>query len=87
MHTRRSFLQTSLAATSVLLADSLGAEKAADPYAFLAPEDAGFAAARALYNGCIATQPKWIARCGSEAGVQQAVRRAIHFGCVAMHPL
>ena len=81
MHTRRSFLHTSLAATSALLADSLGAEKgaapAADACAFLAPEDAGFAAARALYNGVIETQPKWIARCVSEAGVRQAVRRAI----------
>ena len=81
MPTRRSFLQTSLAATSALLADALGAEKAASPaadgVAFLAPEDAGFAEARALYNGGIATQPKWIARCETEAGVRTAVRRAL----------
>ena len=66
MHTRRTFLQTSLAATSALLADSLGAEKAvgtgaevpaAEAVTFLAPEDAGFGAARALYNGCITTEP------------------------------
>lgn len=77
MHTRRAFLQTSLAATSAVLADALGAAPLADEVAFLAPEDAGFAAARAIYNGGIATQPKRIARCASEAGVRQAVRRAI----------
>ncbi len=80
MHTRRTFLQTSLAATSALLADSLGVEMIAGAAAaveFLAPGDADFAAARALYNGGIETQPKWIARCTSEAGVQQAVRRAM----------
>ena len=82
MHTRRTFLQTSLAATSALLADSLGVKNAAgtgtaEAVTYLAPGDADFGAARALYNGCLETQPKWIARCVSEAGVQQAIRRAI----------
>ena len=80
MRTRRSFLQASLAATAALLAEGRGAEKAAlaagEGVAFLAPEDAGFAEARALYNGGIATQPQWIARCATEAGVRTAVRRA-----------
>ena len=78
MPTRRSFLQTSLAATSAVLADALGAAPAeADDVTFLLPEDAGYAEARALYNGGIATQPKRIARCANEAGVRAAVRRAI----------
>lgn len=76
MHTRRAFLQTSLAATSAVLADALGAAPPADEVAFLAPDDAGYAAARALYNGGITTQPKRIARCLSEVGVRLAVRQA-----------
>jgi len=47
------------------------------PVSYLTPNDAGFAAARSLYNGGIQTMPKLIARCGTEAGVQQAVKRAI----------
>ena len=82
MHTRRSFLHTSLAASSALLAEALGADSSAAPVgekgvSFLVPEDAGYTAARALYNGGITTQPQRIARCLSETGVRQAVRRAL----------
>ncbi len=47
------------------------------PVTYLTPNDSGFAAARALYNGGIQTQPRLIARCSTEAGVKQAVQRAI----------
>ena len=51
--------------------------KPSGPVAYLTPGDPGFTAARALYNGGIQTQPRLIARCGTEAGVQQAVQKAI----------
>lgn len=44
---------------------------------YLTPDDSGFATARALYNGTIQTKPRVIARCTTEAGVRQAVQRAI----------
>ena len=92
--TRRSFIRTSLAATTAVLTHGPGtsllgaAAKTArpippslpqpkGPVTYLVPGDAGFGAARALYNGTIQTQPQMIARCGNETGVQQAVRRAI----------
>ena len=79
MPTRRSFLRSSLVATSALFAEAL---RAAIPEAdrgvtFLKPEDAGYAEARALYNAEIKTQPQRIARCLDEAGVEVAVRTAI----------
>jgi FAD/FMN-containing dehydrogenase len=51
--------------------------KPISPVTYLTPNDSGFASARALYNGGIQTQPRLIARCGTEAGVQQAVQRAL----------
>jgi len=43
---------------------------------FLTPEDAGYGAAREVYNAGILIQPKRIAMCATEAGVQQALQRA-----------
>ena len=43
---------------------------------FLTPEDARIGAAREIYNAGILIQPKRIAMCATEAGVQQALQRA-----------
>src|SRR5262249_2564642 len=89
MHTRRSFLRTSLAATTAILTDVssiVGKERpaisksASDAYVdgvrFITPESPDFAAARQVYNAGIVTQPKLIASCISEIGVRRAIERA-----------
>src|SRR5262245_26192846 len=89
MHTRRSFLRTSLGATTAILADvsSLVAKERPavskplpEDYVggvkFITPNAPDYAAAREVYNAGILTQPKIIASCISEAGVQRAVERA-----------
>ena len=89
MLTRRTFLRNSLAATTGLLTDVWGAratEKSAfikassktsvEPVTFLTPDAPDYAAARKVYNAAVLAQPKIIASCSSEAGVQQAVERA-----------
>ena len=89
MLTRRTFLRNSLAATTAILTDAWGvsaaeksifskasAKASVDPVTFLTPEVPEYAAARKVYNAAILTQPKIIASCASEAGVQQAVERA-----------
>ncbi len=89
MHTRRSFLRTSLAATTAILADvsSLAAKATSaastsvpDGYVggvkFVTPDAPDYAAVREVYNAGITTQPKIIACCLSEAGVQRAIERA-----------
>ena len=89
-HTRRSFLRTSAAAGTALFAEALGAEarkgrplpaepeplRQKEDVIFLTPDDAVYGAARELYNGGIRIQPKHIAMCATEAGVQQALQRA-----------
>ena len=89
MHTRRSFLRTSLAATTAILADVssvVAKEKTAisksaanayvDGVRFVTPESPDYTAAREVYNAGIVTQPKVIASCISEIGVQRAIERA-----------
>ncbi len=89
MQTRRSFLRTSLAATTAVLADvsSIVAKERpavsnspSEAYVggvkFLTPDAPDYAAAREVYNAGILTQPKIIAFCVSETGVQHAVERA-----------
>ena len=89
MQTRRSFLRTSLAATTAILADVssiVGTERSAisksppDPFIggvkFLTPEAPDYAIARMVYNAGILTRPKVIASCASETGVQHALERA-----------
>ncbi|HEX8077581.1 MAG TPA: FAD-dependent oxidoreductase, partial [Chthoniobacterales bacterium] len=85
MLTRRTFLRSSLAASTAILTDAWGVSAAersvfskasVDPVTFLTPEAPEYAAARKVYNAAILTQPKIIASCTSEAGVQQAVDRA-----------
>ena len=91
MHTRRSFLRTSLAATTAILADVssvVGKERAVpsisrtapdeyvDGVKFLTPEAPDYPIARQVYNAGIVTQPKIIACCVSETGVQHALERA-----------
>ena len=89
MHTRRSFLRTSLVATTAILTDvsSIVAKErpaisksAADAYVdgvrFITPEAPDYPAARLVYNAGIVTQPKVIASCISEIGVQRAIERA-----------
>lgn len=88
MQTRRMFLRTSLAAGAGLFAGKLGARepghgtvqpavlRQTEDVIFLTPSDARYAAAREVYNAGILTQPKRIAMCGTEAGVQQALQRA-----------
>ncbi|HEY4272846.1 MAG TPA: FAD-binding oxidoreductase [Candidatus Udaeobacter sp.] len=89
MPTRRSFLRTSLAATTAILADvsSIVAKEkppisnsSPDPHIdgvkFLTPEATDYATARKVYNAGILTQPKVIASCTSETGVQRALERA-----------
>jgi FAD/FMN-containing dehydrogenase len=89
MHTRRSFLRTSLAATTAILADVssiVAKERPAiwkspsnafiDGVKFVTPDAADYATAREVYNAGIVTQPKVIACCTSETGVQHALERA-----------
>jgi len=92
MHTRRSFLRTSLAATTAILADvsNIAAKERpaapsiskspSDAYVhgvkFVTPDAPDYAAAREVYNAGILTQPKIIASCASETGVQHALERA-----------
>ncbi len=89
MQTRRSFLRTSLAATTAILADVssiVGKEKSAisksssDPFIggvkFLTPDAPDYATARKVYNAGILTRPKVIAFCASDTGVQHAIERA-----------
>jgi hypothetical protein len=92
MHTRRSFLRTSLAATTAILADvsSIAAKErpaapsisksSSDAYVngvkFVTPDAPDYATAREVYNAGILTQPKIIACCTSETGVQRALERA-----------
>ena len=87
MH-RRSFLRT-LTTTSAGLALPAGAAKqtaapapkpAKAAVAFLTPEDAGYGAARKVFNSTILTRPPLIACCTTEAGVVQAVTRAAQDG-------
>lgn len=91
-HTRRTFLRTSAAASAALFAEVLGAEapkkrgasSPAEPETmrqkedviYLTPSDTGYGVARELYNGGIPIQPRHIAMCATEAGVQQALQRA-----------
>ena len=90
MQTRRSFLRTSLAATTAILADvsSIAAKERpavskspSDAYVgrvkFLTPEAPDYATAREVYNAGILTQPKIIACCTSETGVQHALERPV----------
>jgi FAD binding domain/Berberine and berberine like len=90
MQTRRSFLRTSGAAGAALFAEALGAGKPKtrtsspepepshqkEDVIFLTPDHPGYGPARELHNGGIRTQPKYIAMCATEAGVQQALQRA-----------
>ena len=91
MHTRRSFLRTSLAATTAIIADvssivakeRLGpsiSKSPSDPFIggvkFVTPDAPDYATAREVYNAGIVTQPKVIACCTSETGVQHALERA-----------
>jgi FAD/FMN-containing dehydrogenase len=89
MQTRRSFLRTSLAATTAILADisNIAAKEKpviskwlSDAYVdgvkFLTPDAADYAVAREVYNAGIFTRPRIIACCISETGVQHAVERA-----------
>jgi FAD/FMN-containing dehydrogenase len=92
MQTRRSFLRTSVAAGAGLFAEVLGAAppkrhpavapgepeppRQTEDVIFLTPEDAGYGAAREVYNAGILTRPKRIAMCATEAGVRKALQRA-----------
>ena len=89
MHTRRSFLRTSLAATTAVLADVSSivakgtqaitkspSEAYVDGVKFLTRDSPDYAIAREVYNAGILTQPKIIACCISETGVQRAIERA-----------
>src|SRR4029434_4401825 len=89
MQTRRSFLRTSLAATTAILADvsSIVAKKipviskslcdaCVDGVTFVTPGAPDYATAREVYNAGILTQPKVIACCISETGVLHALERA-----------
>ena len=89
MQTRRSFLRTSLAATTAILADvssiaakerpavsKSGSDASLDGVKFLTPELPDYAIARQVYNAGIVTQPKVIASCISEIDVQRAIERA-----------
>src|SRR3954447_8576386 len=89
MQTRRSFLRTSLAATTAILADvsSIVAKQRAviskspsnaftNGVRFVTPEAPDYAVVREVFNAGIVTQPKVIACCVSETGVQHALERA-----------
>src|SRR5258705_3210950 len=89
MPTRRSFLRTSLAATTAIIADLssiVAKERPAisksppngfiNGVKFVTPEAPDYMTAREVYNAGIVTQPKVIACCTSETGVQHALERA-----------
>lgn len=89
MQTRRSFLRTSLAAATAILADVSGifakgasgiskapSDSFIDGVKFLTPDAPDYAIARAVYNAGILSRPKIIAPCISETGVQHAIERA-----------
>src|SRR5574338_152169 len=89
MRTRRWFLRTSIGATTAILADVpsiIAKERPAVPIPisddyvggvrFITPEMPDFAAARQVYNAGVSIQPKIIASCVSESGVQRAIERA-----------
>src|SRR5438132_14238730 len=89
MHTRRSFLRTSLAATTAVLADvsSIVAKETSaisnslpeayiDGVKFLTRDAPDYAIAREAYNAALRTQPRVIACCISATGVQPALDRA-----------
>ncbi len=89
MHTRRSFLRTSLAATTAILADVssiVAKERPAiskslsnafvNGVNFVTPDALDYATAREVYNAGILTQPKVIACCTSETGVQHALEQS-----------
>jgi FAD/FMN-containing dehydrogenase len=89
MQTRRSFLRTSLGATTAILADVssvIAKERPAiskpasnafiNGINFVTPEAPDYVTAREVYNARIVTQPKILACCTSEIGVQQALERA-----------
>jgi hypothetical protein len=89
MYTRRSFLRTSLAASTAILADvssiiakekSALSKSASDSFIngvkFLTTDTPDYAAFREVYNAGILTRPKVIACCVTETGVQQALERA-----------
>ena len=74
MPTRRSFLRTSLAATTAILADvssivanetptisKSSSDVSVDGVKFLTPEAPDYAIARKIYNAGISTQPRVIA--------------------------
>ncbi len=85
---RRSFLRAFVAAAGAFLAKgawgakpsavtAAGAGRKASGLAYLTPADAGFKTARQTYNAAINIQPKLMALCADESGVEQAVRRAM----------
>src|SRR3982750_1869015 len=89
MQTRRSFLRTSLGATTAILADVssvIAKERPAiskpasnafiNGVNFVTPEAPDYVTAREVYNAGIVTQPRIIACCTSETGVQHALERA-----------
>jgi FAD/FMN-containing dehydrogenase len=89
MQTRRSFLRTSLAATTAILADvsSIVAKQRAaisespsnaftNGVRFVTSDAPDYAIVREVFNAGIVTQPKVIACCVSETGVQHALERA-----------
>jgi FAD/FMN-containing dehydrogenase len=89
MQTRRSFLRTSLAATTAILTDvssiiakerlaisKLPSDPFIDGVKFFTPDASGYAVAQRVYNAGILSQPKVIACCISEIGVQHALTRA-----------
>src|SRR5215218_6771 len=89
LHTRRSFLGSSLAAATATITGlrshakdpvralpAATADELVQPIAFVTSEHARYGKVRAIYNGAIRTNPKLIACCSSEAGVLQAVQRA-----------
>ena len=89
MQTRRSFLRTSLAATTAILADLSSivanerpaisrspSDPSIDGVKFLTSDAPDYATARKVYNAGILTQPKLIACCTSDTGVQHALERA-----------
>ncbi len=75
MH-RRQFLRSFTTAAAAVAVPTYGYGKSAQEVAYLTPSDAGYEAARAVFNSTILTRPPLIARCGTEAGVVQAIRRA-----------
>ncbi len=89
MHTRRTFLRTSVSAGAALFAEALGAREPkhaparspAEPprqtedVIFLGSTDPGYAAARQVYNAGVLLRPNSIALSATEAGVQKALQR------------